>query len=244
MNAGLENLSTPSESGMQRQDGKSLISGSADHSIRMWNTAKWEQITVLIEHTCPVCAIAISPNDHIIASASYDYTVRLWNLDDGQPIGSPLEHAGGVNCVSFSVDGKLIATGCFDGSTYTWDVAAIVKEVELDDLVSYPKLAYGSHSESVQSGSTFLGRLFHCNPSNTHDTSPSSPLNWARNLLKLLRRSDESIKLHWYGQALVEVPYAKGEHRNTCVREQWGPVKFALEEYCCGCLTASQTQYQ
>ncbi|KIK33400.1 hypothetical protein CY34DRAFT_813629 [Suillus luteus UH-Slu-Lm8-n1] len=35
---------------------------------------------------------------------------------------------------------KLLATGCDDNNAYTWDVAAIVREAGLDDLLSDPKL--------------------------------------------------------------------------------------------------------
>lgn len=120
-------------------NGKILISGSEDHSIRTWSTKTWTQLAVLDEHTDKVWSIAISPNSRILASASKDNTARLWNLDDGQSIGSPLQHADLVACVSFSVDGKELATGCKDHNMYTWDVAAIVREAGLDDLLSDPK---------------------------------------------------------------------------------------------------------
>jgi WD40 repeat protein len=116
-------------------DGKTLISGSTDYSIRTWNATTWQQISVLTEHTNFVWGISISPNSRILASASWDETARLWNLENGQPIGSPLQHADEVRCVSFSADGKLLATGCDDDNAYSWDTSAIVKEVGLSDLL-------------------------------------------------------------------------------------------------------------
>ncbi|KAG2054603.1 WD40 repeat-like protein [Suillus hirtellus] len=121
------------------KDGKTLISGSSDHSIRTWNTKTWKQSALLEAHTHWVFAIAISPNERILASASGDRTVLLWNLDNGQLIGPPLRHAEPAYSVSFSEDGKLLATGCRDKNAYTWDVVAIVKEVGLDDLLSDSK---------------------------------------------------------------------------------------------------------
>jgi WD40 repeat protein len=122
------------------KDRKTLVSGSHDYSIRMWDTTKWEQTTVL-QHTFPIFAIAISPNGRILASASMDKTVQLWNLDNGQLISSSLQHTEIVDCVSFSEDGKLLATGCFDKNAYTWDVATIVREADLDDLLSDSKVS-------------------------------------------------------------------------------------------------------
>ncbi|KAG2054554.1 WD40 repeat-like protein [Suillus hirtellus] len=122
------------------KDGKTLISESSDHSIRTWNTTTWKQTALLESHTNLIWAIAISPNDRILASASHDETVLLWNLDNGQLIAPPLQHAGAVGSVSFLEDGKLLATGCQDTNAYTWDVAAIVKEAGLDDLLPNPKV--------------------------------------------------------------------------------------------------------
>jgi WD40 repeat protein len=86
-------------------NGKMLISGSSDYSIRSWNTSTWQQITVMTGHTYPVFGIAISPNGRILASASGDRTARLWNIENGQPIGSPLQHPQPVDCVLFPADG-------------------------------------------------------------------------------------------------------------------------------------------
>ncbi|KAG2047278.1 WD40 repeat-like protein [Suillus hirtellus] len=204
------------------KDGRTLISGSDDKSIRTWNTKTWKQTALLEAHTDWVQAIAISPNEHILTSASWDNTVLLWDLDNGQLIDPPLQHAAFICSVSFSEDGKLLATGCYDANVYTWDLGAIVKEAGFDDLLSNSKawstsrhsiatrppvqrrppnhrIPQGffdgvspdrSHSSarnhphsSVLPGSTFLGRLFYRNRS-AHATSPSSLLDWARNLVK------------------------------------------------------------
>ncbi|KAG1882626.1 quinon protein alcohol dehydrogenase-like superfamily [Suillus subluteus] len=116
-------------------DGKTLISGSADHSIRTWNTSNWKQIAVLDGHTAHVFGIAISPNGRILASASADKTARLWDLDNNKSISSPLKHEETVAVVSFSTDGKLLATACDNNNAYAWDVSAILKEAGLDDLL-------------------------------------------------------------------------------------------------------------
>ncbi|KAG1842565.1 WD40-repeat-containing domain protein [Suillus tomentosus] len=235
-----------------------LVSGSYDCSIRIWNATKWEQTAVLDEHADGVTAIAISSNSRILASASFDYTARLWNLDNGQLIRSPLQHANHVYCVSFSADGKLLATGGREKHVNIWDVAAIVKEAGLDDILSDLKgdksvlhanatrspvqrrppapqvpqgffdgvspdrsnfSTQGRPRSSAQPSRTFLGSLFHRSPSDTNDTSPSSPLNWAQNLLKWRKRSGEEIELQVRNSAVVEVPYAKGKRRNASARE-------------------------
>ena len=122
-------------------DGKTLISGSSDSSIRTWNTTTWQQINVFTGNTDPVSAIALSPNGRILASASWDFTARLWNLENCQPVGTPLQHPGYMECVSFSTDGKLLVTGCDDHNAYSWDIAAIVREAGLDELLLSPNVS-------------------------------------------------------------------------------------------------------
>jgi len=40
--------------------------------------------------------------------------------------------------VSFSTDGTLLATGCDDYNVYSWDVAVIIEDADLKELlVSY-----------------------------------------------------------------------------------------------------------
>ncbi|KAG1836446.1 hypothetical protein DFJ58DRAFT_749784 [Suillus subalutaceus] len=79
-------------------------------------------------------------------------------------------------------------------------------------------------NSSAPPGGTFLGRLFHRSPSDTHDTSPSSPPDWARNLLKWRGRSGEGIELQRDNPAAVDVPYAKGKRKRFskggCVSEK------------------------
>jgi len=122
-------------------DGKTLISGSDDSLIRTWNTTTLQQINSLTGHTSIVRGIALSPNGRILASASWDNTARLWNLENSQPIGMPLQHPDDVECVSFSTDGKLLATGCDDHNAYSWDIAAIVRQAGLEELLLSPNVS-------------------------------------------------------------------------------------------------------
>jgi hypothetical protein len=103
-------------------------------------------------------------------------------------------------------------------------------------LIRYPKVFFDGvppdlshssarihpHSSSIPQGSTLLSYLFHrnCNSSSAHDASPSSPLDWVRNLLKWHRRGDEDIELYRHSPAVVEVPCAPGQRRNYCAKER------------------------
>lgn len=216
--------------------------GSTDHSIRMWNTTTWKQISLLDEHTDSVLAVAILENGRVLASASHDKTVLLWNLDKCQPISSPLSHPDPVTCVSFSADGKLLATGADDSNAYTWDVYAILREAGLDGLLLDVNsiLAADATRRPVQpiKVSNRIPRGFfddspyrpaHLSSSarpHTDDT-PSQPsiLRWARNLLSG-RPSGTQVEWHKRSLVVVDVPYAKGKRRNASARERRKPIQW------------------
>ncbi|KIK48070.1 hypothetical protein CY34DRAFT_798701 [Suillus luteus UH-Slu-Lm8-n1] len=221
-------------------DGKILMSGSNDHSIRTWDTASWKQIRAVLDaHINGVFAIAISPNGRILASTSFDNTAQLWNLDNNQPIGSFLLHADSVFSVSFSADGKLLVTSCNDDNAYTWNVCMIAKETGLDDLLlDNSVLAANATRRPVQPIKVshqvprgfFDGDLR--SPNRAHSSARRAPrdspsrtrlFHWVRNLLSG-RQSSVPTELRKHRSVVVDVPYAKGKRRNASAREKGRPI--------------------
>ncbi|KAG2069021.1 WD40 repeat-like protein [Suillus decipiens] len=120
-------------------NGKKLISGLHYGSIRIFDTATWQQIAFLedpIERN-PIYALSLFPNERLLASTSWDETVHLWDLDTNLPVGPTLQHEEAVSYASLSADGKLLVTGgCHDGNAYVWDIHAILREAGLKDILS------------------------------------------------------------------------------------------------------------
>ena len=72
-------------------DGKRIVSGSCDNTVRLWDAATGQPIgQPLTGHTDTVSSVAFSPDGKRIASGSADDTVRLWDAATGQPVGPPL----------------------------------------------------------------------------------------------------------------------------------------------------------
>lgn len=105
-------------------DGKTLISGGNIRSIRIFDTATWQQIAILSHEN--ISSVTLSHNDRLLASASWDRTARLWNLDTYLQVGLPLQHENDVNCAAFSADGTLLVTACKDGNVYVWDIREVL----------------------------------------------------------------------------------------------------------------------
>ncbi len=106
-------------------DGNTLVSGSYDRTIKVWNQQITGQLaySTLRGHTGRIEAIAIHPNGEILASASRD-GVRLWNLQTGELLALLPEHRDWVKSLAFSKDGRLLATGGFDRSIRIWQVGS------------------------------------------------------------------------------------------------------------------------
>ena len=116
----LENLNAVAVS----PDGRRLVTGSADASLRLWNADTLEPIgEPLVGHQGSVSSVVFSPDGRRLASGSADDTVRLWDADSGQQIGVPLSgHQGAVSSVVFSSDGRRLASGSADATVRLWDV--------------------------------------------------------------------------------------------------------------------------
>ena len=62
-------------------DGKTLASGSAAHTVRLWDVATGRpKGSPLTGHTDSVISVAFSPDGKTLASGSFDNTIRLWDV--------------------------------------------------------------------------------------------------------------------------------------------------------------------
>jgi len=102
-------------------DGKTLASGSADQTVKLWDAQSGQQRATLTGHEGPVNAVAFSPDGKTLASGSSDKTVKLWDAQSGQQRATLTGHEGPVNAVAFSPDGRILASGSADQTVKLWD---------------------------------------------------------------------------------------------------------------------------
>jgi WD40 repeat protein len=59
-------------------DSKTIVSGDADSTVKLWDKATGNLLQTYDEHTSEVGSVAFSPNGKLILSGSYDGALKLW----------------------------------------------------------------------------------------------------------------------------------------------------------------------
>jgi tetratricopeptide (TPR) repeat protein len=111
-------------------DGRSVLTGSHDHTARLWDAATGHPLGPALRHQNGIWSAAFSPDGKMVVTGSYDNTVRLWDAATGRPLGPPLRHDGWVYKVAFSPDGRTLLTGCSDRTARLWDMSELPDEPE------------------------------------------------------------------------------------------------------------------
>ena len=149
-------------------DSRSLVSGSTNGKLDLWEVATGKLIKTLVGHTSTILSVCFSPDGKTLASGTgggYDdeKTVRLWDIATGtNVILSGYTH--NVLSVCFSSDGKTLANGTggwYDdygelrgGRVELWDVKTkkLIKRLSTYTS-SVNSVAFGSDDRFIAGGS-------------------------------------------------------------------------------------------
>ncbi len=104
-------------------DGKRIISGSGDNSLRICDAATGECLGVLNGHENWVWSVVISPDGTRIVSGSLDNSLRIWDAATGDCLRVLNGHENWVLSVAISPDGTRIVSGSADNSLRIWEAA-------------------------------------------------------------------------------------------------------------------------
>lgn len=103
-------------------DGRTVVSGSYDRTVRVWDAATGEERRRLEGHTDSVTAVAVAADGWTVVSASEDRTVRMWDTATGAERGRFL-HTSPVYAVAVTLDGRTVVSGSTGGTVRVWDAA-------------------------------------------------------------------------------------------------------------------------
>jgi WD40 repeat protein len=107
-------------------DGKFVVTGSFDKTLKLWETATGKEVKTFggpAGHQQLVLSVAVSPDGLTLASGSSDNTAKLWDVSAGNAPAKSLSLPKYVDAVAFNPAGTLLATGCHDGTVRLWDLA-------------------------------------------------------------------------------------------------------------------------
>jgi WD40 repeat protein len=106
-------------------DGKILITGSRDTTIKFFEMPQLNEIRTLRGHQGWVRALAVSPDGRVLVSGSDDHTIRFWDIATGRLIRTLKGHTGGVRGLCFSPDGLRLASASWDRTVKLWEGGAL-----------------------------------------------------------------------------------------------------------------------
>jgi uncharacterized protein with WD repeat len=137
-------------------DGRHIISGSDDQSIRIWRVNTGTVVTVLpaTKSGSGLSSIACSPDGLRIAYSSDASDICVRHVTNQQTLLCR-GHTDQVSSVTFSPDGTLIASASFDKTIRTWDTETGVTQMVFAGYKSLQlqSVAFSPDGSQIASGS-------------------------------------------------------------------------------------------
>jgi WD40 repeat protein len=134
-------------------DGRTLASGSEDHTLKVWDVTTGQLLHTLAEHTDEVNAVTFSADGKLLASGGYDRTIIIWNVATWAVKARLTAHDGHVYSVAFSPDGRTLASSGEDGTVRLWDVeSGTLKQTLEQHQGAVNSVAFAPDGATVASG--------------------------------------------------------------------------------------------
>ncbi len=97
-------------------DGKTLITGGFDNTVRLWDAATRKEIKKFEGHSNLVLSVAASPDGKRILSGSLDKTAKVWQVPGGGPLKDLTGNPAGIHALAVKPDGKQAAAAAAPGA--------------------------------------------------------------------------------------------------------------------------------
>lgn len=103
-------------------DGKTLVCGSMDGPIRLWDLNNGKLTKRLNGHKSFVNSIVFSRDGKFLASGSDDGSILVWNTETWEHKPFHNVQLYSVSCLSYNRDGSFLAAGSQTGEIFLFDV--------------------------------------------------------------------------------------------------------------------------
>ena len=107
-------------------DGKTLVSGSEDQTVILWNTQNGAKQATLKDHEAWITTVALSIDGEIVASGDVNKIIKTWDVATGRERATLRGHKNTINALTFAPEGtplysKCLASGSADGTIRFWN---------------------------------------------------------------------------------------------------------------------------
>lgn len=102
-------------------DGRRLVSGSIDETVRVWDVDRGRKVVVLRGQL--VLSVAISPDGRRIFVGSKAGTVRVRDAETGERLATMRGHRSGIYKMFFQNRGRELVTWDVNDESRVWDAA-------------------------------------------------------------------------------------------------------------------------
>ena len=107
-----------------------LVSGSNDHTIKVWDLGSGRCMRTLRGHSSIIknvevvfAAASSSVKSWELVSSSNDKTVKIWSLSLGQCLRTLVGHERGIGCMLFVPSTGQLVTGSSDNTVKVWEMS-------------------------------------------------------------------------------------------------------------------------
>jgi len=105
-------------------DGRTLVCGVRDNTIRRWDLSTGASLPSLVAHGSPVNSVVISPDGYTLASGDANATILLWDLRSSSVLLTLPGSFQWIEALAWSPDGKMLVSGSTlnDQALKVWDL--------------------------------------------------------------------------------------------------------------------------
>lgn len=141
------------------KDGQTLVTSSADETIRLWDLQTGAEIQRLTGHDSSVNALTFTTDQNTLVSAGADRRIDFWTLPEGEPVDQiEAAHDSSINALTVSHNGQWLASGDSSGVIKLWDLNTleVIDTLTADDIGTINHLRFTRDDAYLASGGKSL----------------------------------------------------------------------------------------
>ena len=114
-------------------DGKYIVSGSLDNTIKIWDTKTGKCLNTFAGHNNFVNSIITSPDVKYIIVGCDDNKIKVFDFQTGKCINTFENHTGSVTSLAITPDSRYIVSGSLDNTIKILDIKTAKCIYTIDD---------------------------------------------------------------------------------------------------------------